>query len=129
MKNKVTLITPPDFFENGNPSLMFIGINEIDQEKVTKWLSSIDRDEHLNIYFYMGEPNIPWLLYAIARSDWVFIDLDSEDFIIQTLSSYIASKPNVYIKTFDSELANIYEHISANRVPDIDLFLEHVFNK
>jgi hypothetical protein len=129
MKNKVTLITPPDFFENGNFSLMLIGINDIDQEKVTKWLSSIDLDEHINIYFYMGEPNIPWLLYAVSRSDLVFIDLDFDNNIIKNLSSYMASKSHVYLQTHNSELGQMFEHISGNRVPDIDYFLEHVFDK
>jgi hypothetical protein len=127
MKNKVTLITPPDFFENSSYSLLLININEHDQEKISKYLANLDIDQHLNIYFYSGEPNIDWLLYALARTDAVFIDLDNADKIVTALSGYIVSRPLVRYQTHDEVISKIYQHINSNQVPDIDFFLEEIF--
>jgi len=127
MKNKVTLITPPDFFENSSYSLLLININERDQEKISKYLANLDIDQHVNIYFYSGEPNTDWLLYALARTDAVFIDLDNANKIVTALSGYIVSRPMVRYQTHDKDMSKIYQHINANQVPDIDFFLEEIF--
>ena len=127
MKNKVTLITPPDFYENSSYSLLLINVNEQDQEKISNYLTKVDVDQHLNIYFYAGEPNTDWLLYALARTDAVFIDLDNSNKIVAALSGYILSRPLVRYQTHDKDLSKVYQHINSNQVPDIDFFLEEIF--
>jgi hypothetical protein len=47
MSIKITLITPPDFYENNNRSVLFVNISENDQEKITKFLSSKDLNENM----------------------------------------------------------------------------------
>ena len=51
MDGKITLVTPPDIFENGNLSILLVNLSEEDQDTVGKWLSKSDIKENLNIYF------------------------------------------------------------------------------
>jgi hypothetical protein len=55
MEGKITLITPPDIFENESYSILFIHLSESDQELVSRWLSNSNIKEHINIYFYSGD--------------------------------------------------------------------------
>ena len=64
----ITLITPPDIFENENLSLVFMNISDQEQEDASHWLSNNNIDKNINLYYYQGETNIPWLLHAIAIS-------------------------------------------------------------
>ena len=45
MEGKITLITPPDVFENESYSILFIHLSEEDQESVSRWLSTTDIKE------------------------------------------------------------------------------------
>ena len=38
MKNKVTLITPPDIFENSNKSVMVVDLTTQEQDDLSVWL-------------------------------------------------------------------------------------------
>lgn len=129
MKNKITLITPPDYYENYNRSILFICVNEQDQEKITKWFSNSSYNQDLNVYFYSGEDQMEWLLWSVARANHTFIDLDTDSQIIKSISGYLVSRPNVYMQTHNEQTARIFSYINANQVPDIDFFLEQVFNK
>jgi len=129
MKNKITLITPPDYYENYNRSILFICVNEQDQEKITKWFSNSSYDQDLNVYFYSGEDQMEWLLWSVARANHTFIDLDTDSYITKAISGYLVSRPNVYMQTHNEQTARIFSYINANQVPDIDFFLEEVFNK
>ena len=60
MEGKITLITPPDVFENDSYSILFVHLNEEDQEIVSKWLASTDIKQNVNIYFYSGEAELNW---------------------------------------------------------------------
>ncbi len=126
MKNKVTLITPPDFFENNNTSILLINLNETEQEKITNWLSISQSEIPLNIYFYSGENETKWLLYALSQSAKAFINLDNHSELSALMSGYILSKSHVYYQTHNASVGEIFQYINSNRLPDIDFFLEHV---
>lgn len=128
MDGKITLITPPDFYENNNKSILFVNISDSDQEKVTKYLSNIELKESYNFYVFTNETNISWLLYAVSRSDYKFIDLDTENYIINVLASYLLANNNFYYQTTDENFVAIVNHLNQNRITDIDKFLERIFN-
>lgn len=128
MSSKITLVTPPDFYENGNFSLLFLGITEDEQDEVSRWLAENPGYPDINIYFYQGEPNAHWLLYAVNRADVKFLNYNSGHAIISLLGSYILSKPNVSYTTDDVNLRELMGHINNQFVPDVTTFLEKVFN-
>lgn len=127
MSNKITLITPPDFYENENFSILFLGLTEDQQEEVSQWLGKQESLPETNIYFYQGEPNAPWLLYALNRANVKFLNYDTEYAIINLLGSYALSKPQTYYTTDNLNLKELMCHINNKFVPDITTFLEKVF--
>jgi len=92
MNNKITLITPPDFFENESFSILFIHLSDDDQATVSEWLAKADLTEHVNIYFYDHEIDVPWFLHALARCEYKYIDLDGLNYATSALSGYIVGK-------------------------------------
>jgi hypothetical protein len=129
MENKLTLITPPDFYENNNQSILFLSISDTEQEAVSVYLKDNTIPEDLNLYTYQGENNIEWLLYALARSDTKYINLDSEDGITNVMASYIISRPNVFWHTENADLKLVLEHISNGYVNSVEDFLQNLFQK
>lgn len=128
MKGKITLITPPDIFENDNISVLFMHLDEQDQDIVSAWLAKSDVKSNINFYVYTGESNIPWLLYAISCSNHKYIDIDGQNYITSALGGHILSKAGVYYKTKDENLAAIYSHINQHRVEKIETFLETILS-
>jgi hypothetical protein len=128
MQGKITLITPPDIFENNNTSVLFIHLSDQDQDAVSKWLKSATIDQDLNFYIYSGEPNLPWLLYAIGCCQYKYIDLDSLNYVTQAMSGYMLSKPGFTYKISDEAVAEVYSHINHNRVNQIESFLERILS-
>ena len=128
MKNKVTLITPPDFFENSSLSLCLINLKEQDQELITSWLAESQTDEDINLYYYNRDQDAEWLLSSINKSELTFIDIDESCDETSMLLGYILSKPNVYFKTIDQHKSKITSLINTNRVPDLGYFLNETFN-
>lgn len=128
MSNKITLITPPDIYENSNFSLLFIGLSEEDQETASKWLGQKESFPTSNFYFYQGENNMTWLLYSLNRADAVFIDLDVEQSITNVMASYILGKPNVYYTTKNENLKALLCYINTKFVDSVEKFLEKVYN-
>lgn len=126
--NKIALITPPDYYENSNPSIMLIGFDEEQQDESSRWLGANDIKTNINLYYYQGEDNIEWMLYALARADKVFINADCDFFNVQKLLSYIISRPNVYYTTNDEQLRQLYNHISGHYVNSVTEFFEGTFN-
>lgn len=126
MKNKVTLITPPDIYENSSNSVLFINVQDRDQEKITNWLSNSESEENINIYFYSGEQETEWLLYALSRADLTFFDVDNHCGLTQLLAGYIISMNKVYYQTQQADIGQVYQHINSRRVPDMDFFLSDV---
>ena len=128
MTSKITLITPPDFYENSNFSVLFLGLTEQQQDAASFWLGSNEKFPDCNFYYYQGEPNPTWLLYAVNRADVKFLNLDSEHAIINIMGSYILGRPNVYYTTTDENLKALVSHINNLYVSDVNTFLEKVFN-
>jgi hypothetical protein len=128
MANKITLITPPDFYENSNFSVLFIGMTDRDQDTASSWLAQNNTYPDCNFYYYQGENNLEWLLYALHRSDAIFLNFGVDRAIINIMGSYILSRPNVYYTTEDNNLKAILSHINNQYLPNITDFLEKVFN-
>lgn len=128
-QNKITLITPPDFFENESFSVIFINLKETDQDVVSKWLAENPIDIDLNIYFYSSEIDISWLLFAISRSNYRFIDLDSLNTNTETISSYLLGKTNTFYKCSDINKSSVLSYINQNKISDIEKFLKKVFHE
>jgi len=124
MDGKITLITPPDVFENSNKSILFINLSDEDQDVVSKWLSTHDLKEDINLYVYNGETDIEWFFWAIGACQYKYIDLDGVNEIITALSGYILGKSGFCYKTTNESLAAVYSHINSNRITNITNFLE-----
>lgn len=129
MSLKITLITPPDIFENDNESIFLINLNEEDQNAATDWLSKYDSEEDLNIYFYQGEINMPWFLHAMAVSIYKYIDIDANSPMTDLLAGYILGKNNVYYKTAEQNTAAVYNYINPNRVSNVVTFFERAISE
>jgi len=128
MQNKITLITPPDFYENGNLSILLIGMSDIEQDIVSQWLGKNDINRDINIYTYQGENNVEWFLYALGRSDFKYINLDNEDPITNVMTSYIASRPEVYYHSENKDIVKLISYLNNNSVNNIEEFFERIFN-
>jgi hypothetical protein len=127
MNGKITLITAPDFFENNNKSILFIHLSDEDQDSVSRWLALHPIVDNINLYVYHGEPNVPWLMYALSRCDYKYADLDGLNYITSALSGYMLGKYEFYYKTVDVNVAAVYSHINNNKINRIEHFLEKVF--
>jgi hypothetical protein len=128
MQGKITLITPPDIFENESKSVLFIHLSEEDQETVSRWFANSSLEENVNIYFYDQEADVPWLLHSVARCEYRFIDLRKFSSVTNLLVGYILGKKGTYYKTDNENSAAICHYINQNRITNIELFLEQVFN-
>lgn len=129
MPGKITLITPPDIFENDNLSLLFVHLSDEDQDVVSKWLADRGFGDNLNLYVYSNEPNATWFLYALNRCEYKYIDTSGMNILTQALGGYALSKNDVYYKTDDENLAAIYSHINQNRITKIEKFLERALGE
>lgn len=126
MKNKITLITPPDYFENSNCSVLLIDINEKDQETITDWLNAEETNIDLNLYYYNNDKDAKWLLSSLSKATIVFISADDLSEEPSLLLGYILSKPHVYYKTQNENYSETLKFINSNRVPDIRYFLDEI---
>lgn len=126
MNGKITLITPPDFYENSNTSILFINITEQEQDTVSQWLGSSGLQQDLNLYVYDEDTNVSWFLYAASRCEYKYINLDHTNYITQALSGHILGKNGVYYLTSDVNLGAVLGHINTNKVDSIDIFLESI---
>ena len=128
MNGKITLITPPDIFENGNLSILLVNVGDKDQDAITKWLSESAFEKDVNIYFYAGEPNVPWFFHAIGCCEYKYIDLDEDNYVTKALSGYVLGKCGFSYKTVDENLASVYSYINNNRVTRVEDFLERALS-
>ena len=128
MEGKITLITPPDIFENSNTSILLAHLTDKEQDEATEWLSKTSLDQDLNIYFYNGETNVAWFLYAVNRCDYKYINIDSSNYITQALSGYVLGKSNTYYSTGDVNLTQVYSHINSKKVINVKEFLEGILS-
>jgi len=129
MSGKITLITPPDIYENSNPSLLFIHISDADQDAASQWLGIKKLANNVNFYMYNGEPNVAWILWAMGACQYKYIDIDNQNNISQLLCGYLLGKVDVYYKTVDENLSAVCSHINNNRVKSIEDFLERALGE
>lgn len=120
----ITLITPPDIFENGNKSILFMNVSEEEQETSSLWFSEHTIDKPLNLYYYQGENNMTWLLHAIAVSQGVYLNCDNDSDFTKWLTSYILSKHNVWYSAKDDNFRSMMSYINQRSVNNITEFLE-----
>lgn len=128
MTGKITLITPPDIYENSNKGILFLNLSEQDQEIASKWLAERKLEHNLNFYIFSGEPNIMWLLHSAGVCEFKFVDLDQSNEVSSAIVPYLLGKAGFFYKTENENLAAIYSHINTNRVSNIKQFLEKVFS-
>lgn len=124
---KVTLITPPDIYQNNENSILFIGITAEEQEEITNWLASYESTQTVNLYYYQGEDNATWIFHSLACASYKYINADEMNTITMHLASYMLTKPNVYYRTDNDTLGNLYAHINANKVNSVTEFLNRCF--
>lgn len=127
-QNKITLITAPDFYENGNNSILLAHLTEEEQERASVWLGEHALLDNLNIYLYNGEENITWFLYAVNRADYKYINIDYVNYITQALGGYILGKSGTYYRTDNSDVAEVYSYINTGRVDSVEQFLESILS-
>lgn len=125
MANKLTLITPPDIYQNNQDSILLIDITEKEQDEISAWLSK--NPLSINIYFYQGETNMPWLMHALSCATYKYINVNNMTAVSSYLAGYIVSKAGVYFSTDDDNVAMLYSHINMNRVNNAVAFLERTF--
>ena len=125
---KITLITPPDFYENETYSILLVGITEEEQDQISHQLGQLDSDTPLNIYYFQGENNMEWLLFALNRCNAVYINADSGTDLIKWLASYMLGKSNVWYTTSDDDLKSLFSYINQKYVPNISKFIEAHFD-
>jgi hypothetical protein len=128
MQGKITLVSPPDIFENENKSLLFLHLSDSDQTHVSQWLSKSNFNQNVNIYVYNDEDDVDWLLYAVSRCEYKYIDLDGMNALTQALGGYLMGKNNFYYKTNKEWLSSIYSRINNNKIDSIETFLENALN-
>lgn len=125
---KITLITPPDFYENETYSILLVGITEEEQDQISHQLGQLDSDTPLNIYYFQGENNMEWLLFALNRCNAVYINANSGTDLIKWLASYMLGKSNVWYTTSDDDLKSLFSYINQKYVPNISKFIEAHFD-
>jgi hypothetical protein len=129
MQGKITLITPPDIFENESNSVLFMHLSESDQQLVSEWLAKANIEEHINVYFYDHEIQLPWLFHALSRCEYKYINLNDVNQVTSALSGYILGKKNTFYKINDENLSAVYHYINQDRITNIETFLEKAFNE
>jgi hypothetical protein len=129
MTGKITLITPPEIYENNNFSIFFAHLTDEEQEILTQYLAKLKFNKNINIYLFNDEVNVSWFLYAQGRSEYKYINMDDANYVTQSLGGYILSNSNTYYKTDNDVLSDVYSHINVGRVETIQQFLEIIFGE
>lgn len=120
----ITLITPPDVFENENVSIVLMNITDEEQEQTSLWLSKKNLDTPLNLYYYQGETDVAWLLHAVAISKGVYLNCENNSDVTKWITSYILGKPNVWYRAEDENFRALMSYINQKSVNNITEFLE-----
>lgn len=129
MSLKITLITPPDIYQNDSPSIFLMNLVESEQDRATAWLAKSKLDISINIYFYQNEMHPSWFLHALAVSQHKYIDIDNTKGLSEYYLSYVLGKDSVYFRTSDTNKSAVFNHINFNKVNDVCDFLERVISE
>lgn len=128
MSLTITLITPPDIFENDSLGIFLINLTEAEQDEATKWFAESTLELDLNIYFSQSEPYPVWFLHSMGATRYKYINLDNTSGMVELLASYVIGKPSTYYSTADKNKQSVLEHINVNRVAGVREFLERVLS-
>jgi len=129
MQGSITLVTPPDVYENSNLSILFVHLDDTGQDIVSRWLKTSTLTEDINIYVYNGETDVGWFLHALNRCEYRYINVDRANTISQAIMGYAVGKSGVCYETADENTAAVYSHINPNRIKSVDEFLERAFGE
>jgi hypothetical protein len=124
MTVKITLITPPDIFQNDNDSIFLVNLTESEQNMASAWLGRLESNQNFNIYFLQSENETPWILHAMASSKYKYINTDKISGAAGYLSGYMLGKPNTFYSCRDLNVAAVYSYINPNKVEDVEEFFE-----
>lgn len=125
----ITLITPPDIFENENTSILLMNITDQEQEDISLWFSNNNIDKPINVYYYTGEPNMGWLLHAIAISKGVYLNCNNDSDVTKWITSYVLGKSNVWYNAADDNFLALMSYINQKNIKNVKEFLEVHFGK
>lgn len=129
MSLAITLITPPDIFENDNPSIFLMNLTEEQQDKATAWLAASPKDIELNIYFIQNEMHPVWFFHAMANASHKYINLDNTSPMTDLIAGYVLGKTGTFYSTKDKNKHAVYSHINLNRVDGVEDFLERALGE
>jgi hypothetical protein len=103
---------------------MLCNVTEEEQTNASTWLSLVESDQHLNVYFHQKETDAPWIFHSFSASKYKYINMDGIEGIGGWLASYMLSKPNTYYKCSDPAMATLLGYINQRRVDRIEDFFE-----
>jgi tRNA G10 N-methylase Trm11 len=106
-----------------------MNISDQEQEEASQWFSDHNLTTPVNLYYYQGEANIPWLLHATAISKGVYLNCNNNSDVTKWITSYILGKPNVWYKADDEDFVALMSYINQKNVQSIKEFLEVHFVK
>jgi hypothetical protein len=124
MTIKITLVTPPDIYQNDNEGIFLANLSEDEQTAATQWLSKFETEQDINIYFYQGEVEVPWFLHSMAASKYKYIELDTKIDVGLLLAGYLLGKPNTFYASKNPNILAVYNHINQNQVRGVVEFFE-----
>lgn len=128
MQGKITLISPPDFYETENISILLSHITDKEMDQISQWLVKKQLAKDINIYIYDGEPNIPWFLYASSRCQYKYMNLDNINDMTKWIAGYVMGKSDVFYTTENPNTVAVFSHINSNHIATIESFLEVALN-
>lgn len=103
-------------------------LSDQEQDLVSEWLGKFEQEVDLNVYFYQGETDVPWLLHAVNVTNASYINLDRAHGPGHLLASYILAKGDCHYFTSDENYAALCSYINKNRVGSAIKFLERVLS-
>ena len=86
MTNTTNFITPPDFVDEKNHTILLIDVDPVDVETLAFLCGS--HNESFNVYLYKEDlNNLPWLAEAVTKADAI---------IVNTIPNHLSSIKDAY---------------------------------
>ena len=109
MKNKITIITPPDDVTEDGIRILVYGCKEEQTLLISSVIYEIKECKPTIIYVCNGQDNSEWALDKKLKCSIIIFNADTED---QTMIGYLAAQPNSY---YFGELRTI-NLVNSNRI-------------